>query len=66
MRVLLVVTNHYRGEYMKHRNYLVVYQSNGEKIDELYSTIEMIIIFIIANFKKDFEIIEVKRCEFCD
>lgn len=51
---------------MKKNNYIVYYQSNGETIEELYNTFEIIIIFIIAKIKKDFEIIELKRCDFCD
>lgn len=50
---------------MKRRNYIVTF-SNGEIITELYYTYEVIITLIIANFKKGFEIIDIKRGEFFD
>lgn len=51
---------------MNKNNYIIYYQSNGEMIEELYNTLEIIIIFIVAKIKRDVRIIEVKRCDFYD
>ena len=51
---------------MKKRNYIVSVSSRGEEVTELYYTYEVIITLIIANFKKDFEILKIERGEFFD
>ena len=51
---------------MKKNNYKVIYSSNGERIEEFYSTIEVIIVLIIANLKKDFYVTSIERLEFYD
>ena len=51
---------------MKKRNYIVTVSSRGEEVTELYYTYEVIITLIIANFKKDFEIVNIERGEFFD
>lgn len=51
---------------MRKNNYKIIYLSNGEQIEEFYSTIEVIIVLIIANLKKDFYVKSIERLEFYD
>ncbi len=51
---------------MKKRNYIVTVSSRGEEVTELYYTYEVIISLILANIRKDFEIIKIERGEFFD
>lgn len=48
----------------KNVQYCISYLSKGEKIDELYSTAEVMIILILSKFNKNIEIIKIERGEF--
>ena len=49
---------------LKKEEYLITYLSNGEKIEELYSTIEVILMLIYAKMLKKVRVIRIKRSEF--
>lgn len=51
---------------MKKRNYIITFFSEGNMYTDLYNTFELIVTLIIANFKKDYEIISIERGEFFD
>lgn len=49
---------------LKKEEYFITYLSNGEKIEELYSTIEVILILIYAKIFKKVRILRLERNEF--
>ena len=49
---------------IKKEEYFITYLSNGEKIDELYSTLEVILILIYAKIFKKVKVLGIKRSEF--
>lgn len=48
----------------KHNEYVITYLSKGEKIDELYSTFEVVCLLVFSAFLKDVHILSLKRNSF--
>lgn len=51
---------------MKAKNvqYCITYLSQGKKIDELYSTFEIILLLLITKFNKNVCILKIEKGEF--
>lgn len=48
------------------REYIVIYQNRGEKINDILSTFELIMLLILCRFNKSTYILRIERNDFCE